>query len=276
MAEKDRDDGHAFELRRAARDGGGDERTERSADRGSASRPSSATELDPLPSHLRRKYYVVEAGAAEVRIYADRSGEYLVAKAGRDRLVTQVASLEIVRDMVAIAAHRGWKRIEVTGSPEFRREAWLAASSRGIEAKGYEPTELDRAAVAKMRPKFERGDKVHAFTGDRTNAGLAQPQRSPSAATARDPKGGADDRNARSHLAVIERVVLAAFPQDPEARKRVLDAAHERMAHHHRRGARFDRAEVVERKASPSREGPSKAARKTNDADRAERHRKER
>ena len=84
-------------------------------------------EFDSLPPHLRRKYYVVEIDAAEARIYADRGGDYLVAKAGRDRLVTQVASIEIVRDLVAIAAHRGWERIELTGSLEFRREAWLAA-----------------------------------------------------------------------------------------------------------------------------------------------------
>ncbi len=270
MAEKDDDDSREFELKRAERDGGGDKSTERDAERRPASRSSGAVEFDHLPSHLRRKYYVVEVDAAEARIYADRSGEYLVAKAGRDRLVTRVASIEVVRDLVAIAAHRGWERIELTGSLEFRREAWLAASVRGIEAKGYEPTELDRAALAKMRGDFDRSDKTLAFTRDRTGAGPQTPRRA-SGSTERDWKGGTDERNARSHLAVIERVVLAAFPKDPEARKRVLDAARERMAHHRRRGARFDRAEIVERKTAISRESPGKSAERTRDAARAER-----
>ena len=270
MAEKEKDDSRAFELKRAARDGG-DERTGRGEDRRRTANSHGVIEFNPLPEHLRSKYYVVEVGAEETKIYADRSGEYLVAKAGRDRLVTQVASIEVVRDMVAIAAHRGWKRIELTGSAEFKREAWLAASSRGIETKGYEPTELDRAALAKIRKEFERGDRTRAFARDRTNAEPPQVQRQSPRPTERDRTNGGSDRNARSHLALIERVALAAFPKDPEARKRVLDAARERMAHHRHRGARFDRAEIIEGKSSPSREGPSKAAGRTREADRAAR-----
>ena len=272
MAEENKDGGRAFELKRGAK-GGDDQRTADAADRRAAPGSSGAAEFDSLPAHLRRKYYVVGVGAAEARIYADRGGEYLVAKASRDRLVTLVASIEIVRDLVAIAAHRGWERIELTGSAEFRREAWLAASVRGIEAKGYEPTELDRAALAKMRGDFDRSDKAVAFTRDRTSAGRETPQPA-SGPRGRDWTDRADDRNARSHLAVIERVVLAAFPKDPEARKRVLDAARERMAHHRRRGARFDRAEIVEGKTKLSREAPGKSAERSRDGDRpAGRHR---
>lgn len=281
MAEGMKDNGRAFELKRLARDGEGDKSSERDAertgdvpDRRAASTASDVAELDSLPAHLRRKYYVVEAGASEAKFYADRGGEYLVAKAGRDRLVTQVASIEIVRDLVAIAAHRGWERIELTGSLEFRREAWLAASARGIVAKGYEPTELDRAALGKMQRQFEGNDKSLPFKRDRTSAGTPL-QRSPSKTAERTEKDGIDDRNARSHLAAIERVALAAFPKDPEARKRVLDTARERMAYHHRRGARFERAEIVERKG-PTREAPVAAKHRTTNVDRAGPHRGDR
>lgn len=272
MAEKEKDDSRAFELKRVAPDAGGDEWTKGAADRRAASRSRGVAELDSLPPHLRRKYYVVEVDAAEARLYADRGGEYLVAKAGRDRLVTQVASIEIVRDLIAIAAHRGWERVELTGALEFKREAWLAASVRGIEAKGYMPTELDRAALAKIQKGFERGDKAPAFARDGTNARSQQMQRSPSGPTERERANGSNDRNERFHLAVIERVVLAAFPKDPEARKRVLDAARDRMAHHRRRGARFDRAEIIERKG-PTREAPVAAKQRTKGAGRADRDR---
>lgn len=271
MPEKDKEDGRAFELKRAARDGG-DERTVDAPDRRAASGSSGAAEFDHLPPHLRRKYYVVEVDAAEARIYADRGGEYLVAKAGRDRLVTQVASIEIVRDLVAIAAHRGWQRIELTGPLEFRREAWLAASARGIEAKGYEPTELDRAALAKMQKGFERSDKAPDFARGRTKAESQHVPRSSSGPTERDRANRGGDRDERSHLALLERVVLAAFPKDPEARKRILDAARDRMAQHRRRGARFDRAEIIERKG-PAREAPVAAKQRTKGAGRADRDR---
>jgi len=271
MAEKEKNASRAFELKRAARDGD-NEQTADASDRPAASRSSGVAEFDSLPPHLRRKYYVIEVDGTEAKIYADRSGEYLVAKAGRDRLVTQVGSIEIVRDLVAIAAHRGWERVELTGSAEFRREAWLAASLRGIEAKGYEPTELDRAALQKG---FERGDKAPVFARDSMTARPAQKQRSSSELTGRDRAIGDNDRNARSHLAVIERVVLAAFPKDPEARRRVLEAARERMAHHRRRGARFERAEIFERKG-PTREAPVAAKQRTKDTARAERQRGDR
>lgn len=281
MAEEMKDNGRAFELKRLTQDGEGDKSSERDAKRTAdaldqrvASTSSGVTELDSLPAHLRRKYYVVEADASEAKFYADRGGEYLVAKAGRDRLVTQVASIEIVRDLVAIAAHRGWEKIELTGSLEFRREAWLAASARGIEAKGYEPTELDRAALGKMQRQFEGGDRSLPFKRDRTSAGTPL-QRPPSRTAERNQKDGIDDRNAHSHLAVIERVALAAFPKDPEARKRILDAARGRMAHHRRRGARFDQAEIVERQG-PTREAPGAAKQRTKNAGRAERNRGDR
>jgi hypothetical protein len=266
VAENDKDSGRTFELKRAPRESN-DDRREHTTDRLSVSGSSGAAEFDFLPAHLRRKYYVVEIDATEARIYGDRDGKYLIAKTGRDRLVTLVANLEIVRDLVGIAAHRGWERIELTGSLEFRREAWLAASARGIETKSYEPSELDRAALAKMQGRFEHRQQ-HDFGGNRSGV-EAPARRSP--VTERHSNGGTDDRDARSHLALIERIAFAAFPKDAEARKRILDAARERMAHHCRRGARFDRAEIVEGKTKQTRESSSKSAGRTRDMDRTER-----
>jgi hypothetical protein len=262
VVEKDKD-GRVFELKRVARD---DDDKGGAADRRVASTSIGATEFDLLPAHLRRKYYVVNVDAQETRIYADRAGEYLLAKVGRDRLVTRVANVEIVRDLVAIAAHRGWERIELTGSMEFRREAWLAASRQGIETKGYEPSELDRVALVKLQGRFEH-DQKNPLGRDRSGV-QASTRRSP--APERNSDSGPDDRNDRSHFALIERVALAAFPKDAEARKRILDAARERLAHHRRRGARFDRAEIIEGRNKQSRES-SKSSGRTTEADRTER-----
>jgi hypothetical protein len=268
VAENDKDGGRTFELKRAAQDS--DEKRN-ATDRRMDSEPSGAAEFDFLPPHLRRKYYIVEVAATEAKIYADRDGEYLIAKAGRDHLVTRVANAEIVRDLVAIAAYRGWERVELTGSSEFRREAWLAAAARGIETKGYKPSELDRAALKKMQGRFEHRQQ-HAFEPDQPSV-RASNQRSP--VTERSPNGGADHRNARSHLALIERIAFAAFPKDAQARKRILDAARERMARHRRRGARFERAEIFEGQTKQSRDSAKRSAGRTTDADRKERaHRK--
>ena len=126
-----------------------------------ASRPDAGE--DAFPDRIRRKYYVVPpetdwgAGAGETRIYADERGEYLAFKATEDRLSTRLDSVDVVRDMISVAQHRRWEALHVRGAAEFRREAWLEASARGIEVTGYEPTELDRQVVAKRAEGRQNG-----------------------------------------------------------------------------------------------------------------------
>ncbi|MDP3257159.1 LPD7 domain-containing protein [Bosea sp. (in: a-proteobacteria)] len=102
-----------------------------------------------MPDRLRRKYYVAEAGAGdEAKVYADPRGEYLAFKVSAERMATRLEDAAVVRDMVSIAQHRGWKEVELRGSEEFRRTAWIEASARGLSVRGYEPDPVDRAALA--------------------------------------------------------------------------------------------------------------------------------
>ncbi|MFA5952750.1 MAG: LPD7 domain-containing protein [Hyphomicrobium sp.] len=108
-----------------------------------------------MPERLRRKYYVAEAGVgAEAKVYADPKGEYLAFKVSAERMATRLEDSGIIRDMVSIAQHRNWKEVELRGSEEFRRTAWLEASVRGLAVRGYEPDPVDRAALS-FRTKAE-------------------------------------------------------------------------------------------------------------------------
>ncbi|MBR1090732.1 hypothetical protein JQ621_24985 [Bradyrhizobium manausense] len=167
-----RDDGEAFSLKRQERTGhdlGRDKSGEDSAAKSApADKSSSATvEDNALPDRIRRKYYVVtnEPGKdgpdGEARLYADERGEYLAFKVTDDRLVTRLAAAEVIRDMVSVAQHRQWESLQVRGSVEFRREAWLEAGARGLEVQGYQPTELDRQTLADRR---EVWDRTHSGT----------------------------------------------------------------------------------------------------------------
>ncbi|MDA9405912.1 LPD7 domain-containing protein [Bradyrhizobium sp. CCBAU 45384] len=132
---------------------------------------SSPTEPlnNALPDRIRRKYYVVasesekDGSAREARLYADERKEYLAFKATDDRLVTRIAAAEVIRDMVSVAQHRQWEALHVRGSFEFRREAWLEAGARGMDVKGYQPSELDGQALADRRVAW---DRAHARTKD--------------------------------------------------------------------------------------------------------------
>lgn len=66
------------------------------------------------------------------------------------KLATRSENQEVVRSVVAIAHARGWDRITVRGTEEFRRAAWLEASLTGIEVSGYKPTKVEKAHLATL------------------------------------------------------------------------------------------------------------------------------
>lgn len=121
-----------------------------------------------FPDRVRRKYYVVAAKAGpngeaiHARVYTDRQGEYLAFKDTGDRLSTRNGAPAVVRDMVAVAEHRGWEAVSVRGPVEFRREAWLEATARGLTVRGYEPAELDNETLRKrlVDRALQRSDPV--------------------------------------------------------------------------------------------------------------------
>jgi len=143
--------------------------------------PAAAHE-DGFPDRVRRKYYVVaeertkEGLALEARVYADERGEYLAFKATEDRLTTRFASAQVIHDKIAVAEHRNWQAIHLRGSAEFRREAWLEASARGMEVTGYEPTDIDRQALASRREARERANRRPPELWNRSKLSKAKPE----------------------------------------------------------------------------------------------------
>lgn len=107
----------------------------------------------PYPARVSAKYYLVpgpdERVASERRAFADARGECLIFKDEGSRLATRREEPAVVRDLVAIAQHREWSGLRVTGSASFRRGVWLEATARGLTVAGYEPTDADRQVRAK-------------------------------------------------------------------------------------------------------------------------------
>ncbi|EJL6492154.1 restriction endonuclease subunit S [Vibrio cholerae] len=66
------------------------------------------------------------------------------------RLQTKLSSSNVASSMVDIAEARGWTELQVKGTEDFRREAWLEASSRGLGVRGYKPKEEDLARLKKL------------------------------------------------------------------------------------------------------------------------------
>jgi hypothetical protein len=95
----------------------------------------------------------------------------LIFKDEGARLATRREEGVVVRDLVAIAEHRGWPGLKVTGSGAFRREVWLEASARSLALRGYEPTDLDRQALEKRQSRRAQSERRSGFeAGERRMA----------------------------------------------------------------------------------------------------------
>lgn len=107
-----------------------------------ATRPKQSGAKQTVPEDVRRRFvqmkdeYFFPDGA---KAFTDRG----------DRLTTQSENTEVVRSLITIAQSRGWGEVRVRGSERFRREAWAAAQTAGIEIRGYKPSEFEQSRLAR-------------------------------------------------------------------------------------------------------------------------------
>jgi hypothetical protein len=103
-----------------------------------------------IPSEIEKQYLRVGD-----KFYHPKNTDSVAFEDKGNKLETKSNSENIAESMVRIAAARGWDEIKVSGSESFSREVWLEASSRGMQVKGYTPTEQDKAELAKRMSESE-------------------------------------------------------------------------------------------------------------------------
>jgi len=167
------------------------------------------TTAGDVPGPLRRRYLTEPRGGPGLGFYTDARTQAAAFRDQGGRLTTDRNDPHVIRDLVAIAGHRGWTTISVRGHSEFRREVWLRAQAAGLEVRGYRPTARDRQ----------------------------QADRGPG----RPPPGADLPRDAESRLKVVEAVVRARVVE-PAEQSRILAAARTRLAQWLERGAPTDRS----------------------------------
>ena len=204
---------------------------ENNANRLAPSGPLRSTTLGDLPDRLKRRYYV-EIHGQEQRLYVDAKSP---APAFRDRgrtLVSARSDERVVRDMVAIAVHRGWETIEARGAAAFRREAWLAGRSAGLGMRGWRPSQRDLQELDRRQRRTEP-DRDHDRRPERDRADLAAEER----------------------LSVVDAVLRARIA-NAEVRDQIMRRAREQVTAWLERGASFrswrSAPEPPERTSSPT------------------------
>ncbi len=68
-----------------------------------------------------------------------------------NKILTLHETPAVVGAMIDLAEAQGWSTLKLTGTKDFRREAWLQANLRDLDVTGYRPTKLDLARLDEIR-----------------------------------------------------------------------------------------------------------------------------
>lgn len=200
----------------------------------------ASVEAGDLPDAVRRRYYADKAKwTGEPAYFTSAETKDPAFRDQGRRLITATESQEVVKDFVAIAQHRGWDRIHVTGTEAFRRAVWLEAVREGLEVRGYKPNERDLQELDRHR--LERSTNSIAPMTSRDVSDGSAPGRSARPAAARfgsqpgqggDQRSGANNRAIDGQLRVIEAVIRRTLFDDAAAVGRVMSVAREQLDAH--------------------------------------------
>lgn len=211
-------------------------------------------EAGDVPESVRKRYYADKAKwSGEPAFFTTAQAKDPAFRDQGRRLVTATESQEVVKDLVAIAQHRNWDRIHVTGSEEFRRSVWIEASQKGLEVRGYKPNDRDLQELDRLRGETSR-NSIAPMAAARGSTAMSR-QNDGGGLERRDARRGdrgntPNDRAADSQMRVMEAVIRRTLFDNPEAVARVITVARTQLDAHIAAGRNIHPAMVKD--AAPS------------------------
>lgn len=216
-------------------------------------------EAGDVPESVRKRYYADKAKwSGEPAFFTTAQAKDPAFRDQGRRLVTATESQEVVKDLVAIAQHRNWDRIHVTGSEEFRRSVWIEASQKGLEVRGYKPNDRDLQELDRLRGETSRNAIAPMVARDvdvaRGSTAMSRQNNGGnlerSDARRGDRGNTPNDRAADSQMRVMEAVIRRTLFDNPEAVARVMTVARTQLDAHIASGRNIRPAMVKD--AAPS------------------------
>jgi len=137
------------------------------------------------PESIAKRYYVEER-RGERQYFEDYQRKNLAMRATDTSISSKREDLNTIRAMLEIAEARGWHSVEIRGSAEFKREAWIEANARGLEGRGFSPSDSDRQEAERRRAERQQANEVRAT--ERTEAREERAAGHPAAAAKHEGK----------------------------------------------------------------------------------------
>lgn len=109
-----------------------------------------------IPEGLANRYQVriIEGpseGERRIGMFINGDNASPALEIANERIMARREDRETIASLVQIARHNGWEKIDVEGSPEFRKGVWEAASREGLTVNGYEPSFVERERMEILR-----------------------------------------------------------------------------------------------------------------------------
>lgn len=102
-----------------------------------------------LPDHFVDRY---EKHGKDLHRVGDPKHVVLVDH-GKKLTTAKEFDSEAINAMVDVAEARGWSSLSVKGTPQFKQAMWTAARARGLDVRGYKPTDAEQARMDKVLEK---------------------------------------------------------------------------------------------------------------------------
>jgi hypothetical protein len=143
-----------------------------------------------IPKSVKAHYVAVEGK------FVDRKTEQVGFEDTGRKLSTKSEDRKVIENMIAVAAAKNWGTLQLQGTEDFRRQAWMAAEVAGLKSIGYEPTAQDRAAVEARREEMRvgAGEKAAAQTRENSIENKTARSQEPAQAKAADIPAAAAEK----------------------------------------------------------------------------------
>lgn len=121
-----------------------------------------------LPQSVDSQYIAIAKNRylrdAKVNFYDKENPKTVAFEDRMTSLATSKNDDKTVKSMLDMAQSKGWKAVNIKGDAEFKKKMWIEANIRGIETKGYKPTEQDKAELLIA----QEGKTKNSLTNDAT------------------------------------------------------------------------------------------------------------
>lgn len=121
-----------------------------------------------LPDTIKNQYLVNEK---EDKFFDKGMGQKLAFELVADKSIkTPLNDSKTIGSMLLVAESKGWKSITLNGEKDFKREAWLQSTMRGIEVRGYSPSKEDKELLSARVQAQQKNGISQAPDKDKSDA----------------------------------------------------------------------------------------------------------